>query len=83
MAKKAAALEADEDDCREIREMAAFIERFVLRGDVHVLRPPQRQEHGEQRRQFGVIVQPSELLPRSVVLVAPTSRSARPAASTD
>lgn len=28
---------------------------------------------------FGVVVQADELLPRSVVLVAPTSRSARPA----
>ena len=51
----------------------------VLRGDVHVLRPPQRRGHEQQGRRFGVVVQANELLPRSVVLVAPTSRSARPA----
>ena len=34
------------------------------------------EQHGER---FGVVVQADELLPRSVVLVAPTSRSARPA----
>jgi mRNA interferase MazF len=33
-------------------------------------------EHGER---YGVIVQADELLPRSVVLVAPTSRSAKAA----
>jgi len=32
----------------------------------------------QQSRRYGVIVQANELLPRSVVLVAPTSRSARP-----
>lgn len=51
----------------------------VLRGDVHVLGPPQRRGHEQQGRRFGVVVQANELLPRSVVLVAPTSRSARPA----
>lgn len=34
------------------------------------------EQHGER---FGVVVQANELLPRSVVLVAPTSRSARAA----
>ena len=34
------------------------------------------EQHGER---YGVVVQADELLPRSVVLVAPTSRSARPA----
>jgi len=33
-------------------------------------------QHGER---FGVVVQPGEMLPGSVGLVAPTSRSARPA----
>lgn len=51
----------------------------MLRGDIHVLRPPRRRGHEQQGRRFGVIVQADELLPRSVVLVAPTSRSARPA----
>lgn len=35
--------------------------------------------HEQAGKRFGVIVQAEELLPRSVVLVAPTSRSARPA----
>jgi mRNA interferase MazF len=40
---------------------------------------PRGAGHEQQGRRYGVIVQASELLPRSVVLVAPTSRSARPA----
>jgi mRNA interferase MazF len=51
----------------------------VLRGDVYRFKIPKaigREQHGER---FGVVVQADELLPRSVVLVAPTSRSARPA----
>ena len=51
----------------------------MLRGDVHELRMPRGTGHEQQGRRYGVIVQASELLPRSVVLVAPTSRSARPA----
>lgn len=51
----------------------------MLRGDIHEFRP-QRGTGREQRgRRYGVIVQADELLPRSVVLVAPTSLSARPA----
>lgn len=49
------------------------------RGDVHVLRPPRGRGHEQQGRRYGVIVQADEMLPRSVVLVAPTSQSARPA----
>jgi mRNA interferase MazF len=51
----------------------------VLRGDVYRFRLPKgagREQHGDR---FGVVVQADEHLPRSVVLVAPTSRSARPA----
>lgn len=51
----------------------------MLRGDVHAFRPPAGQGHEQRGRRFGVIVQANELLPRSVVLVAPTSQSARPA----
>jgi mRNA interferase MazF len=40
---------------------------------------PRGAGHEQHGRRYGVIVQASELLPRSVVLVAPTSRSARPA----
>jgi mRNA interferase MazF len=51
----------------------------VLRGDVHEFRLPGGTGHEQQGRRYGVIVQANELLPRSVVLVAPTSRSAKPA----
>lgn len=51
----------------------------MLRGDVHRLRLPKgsgREQHGHR---FAVVVQADEFLPRSVVIVAPTSRSARSA----
>ena len=51
----------------------------MRRGDVYELRPPRRAGHEQQGRRFGVVVQADAFLPRSVVLVAPTSRSARPA----
>lgn len=51
----------------------------MRRGDVFELRPPRRAGHEQQGRRFGVVVQADALLPRSVILVAPTSRSARPA----
>jgi mRNA interferase MazF len=35
--------------------------------------------HEQRGRRYGVVVQADALLPRSVVLVAPTSTSARPA----
>jgi mRNA interferase MazF len=51
----------------------------VLQGDVHEFRLPRGSGHEQQGRRYAVIVQANELLPRSVVLVAPTSRSAKPA----
>jgi mRNA interferase MazF len=51
----------------------------VLRGDVHRFRLPKGVAHEQHGDRFGVIVQADELLPRSVVLVAPTSTSARAA----
>jgi mRNA interferase MazF len=51
----------------------------VLRGDIHEFRPPRGSGHEQRRRRYGVIVQANEFLPRSVILVAPTSLSARPA----
>jgi mRNA interferase MazF len=51
----------------------------VLRGDVYQFKPPKAVGHEQQGDRFGVIVQADEFLPRSVVIVAPTSRSARPA----
>jgi len=41
--------------------------------------PPNGVAHEQQGALYGVVVQADELLPRSVVIVAPTSRSARPA----
>lgn len=51
----------------------------MLRGDVYRLKLPKGVGHEQHGDRFGVIVQADELLPRSVVLVAPTSRSARSA----
>jgi mRNA interferase MazF len=51
----------------------------VLRGDIHEFRPPRGEGHEQRGRRYGVIVQANELLPRSVILVAPTSLSAKPA----
>jgi mRNA interferase MazF len=51
----------------------------VLRGDVYEFRPPRGAGHEQQGRRYGVVIQANELLPRSVVLVAPTSLSARSA----
>ena len=51
----------------------------MLRGDVYRFRLPKGTGHEQHGDRFGVVVQADELLPRSVVLVAPTSRSARPA----
>ena len=51
----------------------------MLRGDVHEFRLPRGTGHEQRDRRYGVIVQANELLPRSVVLIAPTSQSARPA----
>ena len=49
------------------------------RGDVYRLRLPRGFGHGQHGDRFAVVVQADEFLPRSVVIVAPTSRSARPA----
>jgi mRNA interferase MazF len=51
----------------------------VLRGDVYRFKLPKGSGHEQHGDRFGVIVQADEFLPRSVVIVAPTSRSARPA----
>jgi mRNA interferase MazF len=51
----------------------------VLRGDVHELRLPKGVGHEQHGDRYAVVVQADELLPRSVVLVAPTSRRARAA----
>jgi mRNA interferase MazF len=51
----------------------------VRRGDIFALRLPKGVGHEQQGPRFGVVVQSDAFLPRSVVLVAPTSRSARSA----
>lgn len=51
----------------------------MLRGDVHHLNMPKATGHEQYGTRYGVIVQANEFLPRSVVLVAPTSLSAKPA----
>jgi mRNA interferase MazF len=51
----------------------------VRRGDIFALRLPKGVGHEQYGRRFGVVVQSDTFLPRSVVLVAPTSTSARPA----
>lgn len=51
----------------------------MRRGDIFELRLPRRRGHEQHGKRFGVIVQADALLPRSVVLVAPTSRRARSA----
>jgi mRNA interferase MazF len=51
----------------------------VQRGDVYRFKVPKGLGHEQQGERYGVVVQADALLPRTVVLVAPTSRSARPA----
>jgi mRNA interferase MazF len=51
----------------------------VRRGEVYRFRIPKGVGHEQHGARYGVIVQADELLPRSVVIVAPTSRSARSA----
>jgi mRNA interferase MazF len=51
----------------------------VHRGEVFRFKVPKGVGHEQQGERFGVIVQSDSMLPRSVILVAPTSRSARPA----
>ncbi len=51
----------------------------MRRGEVYRFRIPKGIGHEQRGERFGVIVQADELLPRSVVIVAPTSRSAKSA----
>lgn len=51
----------------------------MRRGDIFELRLRRGRGQEQHGKRFGVLVQADELLPRSVVLVAPTTRSARPA----
>lgn len=49
----------------------------MRRGDLFDLRLPKEIGHEQRGKRYGVIVQSDALLPRSVVLIAPTSTSAR------
>lgn len=51
----------------------------MQRGDVHRFKVPKGVGHEQQVERYGVVVQSNVMLPRSVVVVAPTSRSAKPA----
>jgi len=51
----------------------------VRRGDVFEFRVPRGRGHEQRGKRFGLVVQGDALLPRSVVIVAPTSASARSA----
>ena len=51
----------------------------MLRGDVYRFRSPKGIRHEQHGDRYGVVVLADEFLPRSVVIVAPTSRSARAA----
>jgi mRNA interferase MazF len=51
----------------------------VNRGDVYRYRPTKGAGHEQRGDRFAVVLQADELLPRWVVIVAPTSRSAQPA----
>lgn len=51
----------------------------MRRGDVVELRLPKGVGNEQRGRRFGVVVQSDALLPRSVVLIAPTSTVARDA----
>ena len=51
----------------------------MRRGEVYHFRLPKGVGHEQHGERYGVVVQADELLPRSVVIVAPTSRSARAA----
>lgn len=49
------------------------------RGDVYTINIPKGVGHEQHGKRFAVVVQSDALLPRSIVLVAPTSTNAKPA----
>lgn len=51
----------------------------MQRGDVYRFKVPKGLGHEQHGERYGVVVQSDVMLPRSVVVVAPTSRSARAA----
>ena len=51
----------------------------MQRGDVYRFKVSKGVGHEQQGERYGVVVQSDVMLPRSVVIVAPTSRSAKAA----
>ncbi len=51
----------------------------MQRGDVHRFKAPKGVGREQQGERYGVVVQSDVMLPRSIVIVAPTSRSAKAA----
>jgi mRNA interferase MazF len=51
----------------------------VQRGEVYRFTVPKGVGHEQHGERYGVVVQSDVMLPRSVVVIAPTSRSARAA----
>ncbi len=51
----------------------------MRRGDIFELRLPKGKGHEQQGKRLGVVVQSDAFLPRSVVLIAPTSTGAKSA----
>ena len=51
----------------------------MLRGDIYRFKIPRGIGHEQYGDRYGVVVQADEFLPRSVVIVAPTSQSAKQA----
>ena len=51
----------------------------MRRGEIYEIRLPKGSGHEQHGKRLAVVVQNDAMLPRSVVLIAPTSVSARPA----
>lgn len=51
----------------------------MQRGDVYRFKVPKGVGHEQHGERYGVVVQSDVMLPRTVVIVAPTSRSAKAA----
>ena len=49
----------------------------MQRGDVYRFKVPRGVGHEQQGERYGVVVQYDVILPRSIVVVSPTSRSAK------
>ena len=50
----------------------------MQRGDVYRFKVPKGVGHEQRGERYGVVAQADVMLPRSIVVIAPTSRSAKP-----